>query len=650
VVRARSSIAIVETTVFCLVLACSGKSSRNELPEGAGGTNATAAGQAGTTPANHGGSGATAGGTNVGGAPLGGTSGRGGSSGGSSGSGGAPLSGAAGVSAAGAGTAGRAEGGDGGVGAVDGEAGATNTSGGVAGSGGESGAPSISCFGWQDVCGDVSRCVALDSEEHCGTCDVPAPSFAHARAVCTDEAPSPPVCQQGFADCELQSYDCETSYDSPLLGCLPLYLGSTVYAGEALVGSAALLAPSGELYVAGFMSAALDFDPGPDEDVIQPSGAAQSYVVKFAPDDSYLFARSFASPSGSSTYVRELALAPDGSLRLAGYYFDDIDLDPGDAIERRETSAENGNAFVVSISAEGDFLWGVDLPATKRSYVAQMSVDAAGNTWLAGTFEGELGGAPGVFGGTDTSGFVTKLDDAGNVGWTRVFIGDERCYADPVGLVADASGSVNALVNVTNGCELHGDTVPALQRSRETMVAVLFRFDEQGGWLSAGVLEPADASSSTNLWSAETAREGTLFAIGQLSGKSDFDPTESVDFRGAQQPTAALVRFDSAELTWMQGIRDHVNVGPVAPTPNGGALLGGFGLENMAIFGFAPDSRSMFSVGLDPKLELHALAANADSFAVVASYSDGADLDPSAGLDVGSGSGFAISRFSFTSP
>ena len=182
------------------------------------------------------------------------------------------------------------------------------------------------------------------------------------------------------------------------------------------------------------------------------------------------------------------------------------------------------------------------------------------------------------------------------------------------------------------------------------MVAVLFRFDEHGGWLSAGVLEPADASSSTNLWSAETAREGTLFAIGQLSGKSDFDPTEGVDFRGAQQPTAALVRFDSAELTWMQGIRDHVNVGPVAPTPNGGALLGGFGLGNTAIFGFAPDARSMFTVGIDPKLELHALAANADSFAVVASYADGADLDPSAGLDVGSGSGFAISRFSFTSP
>lgn len=600
------------------------------------------AGGAGTPAPGRGGSGTTAGGSNVGGASGSGTSGVGGVSGSGGG-----VSGTSGLGAN-AGASGQAAGGEGGAGG----AGAMHATGGAAGAGGEGGESPESCLGWNGDCTDAPGCeTALDGGEHCGACGVAAPNFEHTLAVCTNEDPSPPRCRQGFADCDLSNYDCETGYDSIVPNCLPVYTGGPAYANASVRFHEAVLAASGELYVAGALSEPLDFDPGPEDDVVTPVGAEEGFVAKFGSDDNYQFTRSFVSASGSSTYVRKLALAPDGSLRAAGYYFDDVDLNPGNGVETRATSAVDGNAFVVALSAEGEFLWGVDLPATERSYIVEASVDAQGNTWLAGEFEGELMAAPGAYGTSDTSGFIAKLDGAGNVSWIRVFTGNEDCYASPLAVVAEQDGKVNALVNVAGRCQLNGAVVPTLQRTRETMVAVLFRFDEQGDFLSAGTLEPADSSSWAHLGLAETRADGTLMAIGYLGGKADFDPTDAVDFRGAQHPTGIIARFDDAELTWMQGVRGH-NLNPVVPTASGGALLGGFdgSGNNTSIFGFAPDSRAMFTLGLDPGLELQTIAANADGFVLINSYGDGADLDPSPDSHIVSGSGVAISRFTFANP
>jgi hypothetical protein len=550
------------------------------------------------------------------------------------------------------GTSGRgADAGDSGAGALDGGAGATNA-GAAAQAGGEGGGSPISCPHWTGDCTDEPGCeTLLDSLEHCGACGVSAPNLEHTIAVCSDEAPSPPLCAQGFADCDLASYDCETSYDSLVANCLPIYTRGAVYGPASINPGESLLTPSGELYLAGDFWAPLDFDPGAGEDSIHPTGIADGFLTKFAADGSYRFTRRFASPAGSSAYVRSLALAPDGTLRVTGHFFGEVDLDPGDGVDVRVTTALNGTAFVAALSAEGEFLWSATLPATDRSYIVQASVDAVGNTWLAGNFSGELMAVPSALAPTNVGAFIGNLDAAGNLGWVRVITGGENCHAGGLGVVAEASGAVNALVNVSGPCELHGTDVPTLRITRETEVGVLFHFDEDGEWLSAGVFEPADPGSSGQLWSAESGAPGTLMTFGSMSGKTDFDPTDGVDFRGAARPAGFIARFDAGELRWMQGMTG-TNPGPVVATPNGGALLGSFGLgaDNLSILGFAPDSRATFHVGLDQKLELHSLAANAEEFVVVASYTDGADLDPSPGEDIMSGTGFAISRFAFANP
>jgi hypothetical protein len=116
-----------------------------------------------------------------------------------------------------------------------------------------------------------------------------------------------------------------------------------------------------------------------------------------------------------------------GNVYSAGYFFNDIDLDPGTGTAI-STSTGQQDMYVSKLDPSGTYLWGHSFGDLLRDRCNAINIDAAGNVYLTGYFEGTLDFDPGSGNEirtsmTDRDIFVLKLDTDGNFVWVSQFEG-----------------------------------------------------------------------------------------------------------------------------------------------------------------------------------------------------------------------------------
>src|SRR5262249_8603262 len=94
-----------------------------------------------------------------------------------------------------------------------------------------------------------------------------------------------------------------------------------------------------------------------------------------------------------------------------------------------------------------DWLWAKRVGATGQDRGYATAVDASGNIYMTGTFQGtvDLDPGPGVFNLTATAGagvdmFISKLDGSGNFVWAKQIAGWN--LKEPRSIVLDNSGNI----------------------------------------------------------------------------------------------------------------------------------------------------------------------------------------------------------------
>jgi hypothetical protein len=116
--------------------------------------------------------------------------------------------------------------------------------------------------------------------------------------------------------------------------------------------------------------------------------------------------------------VPSVAADPSGYVVVTGMVDGAIDLGGGPL-----TSGSATNLFVAKLgSASGSYAWGKVFATSGTTWEQGVAVDAAGNVFLTGFFNGSVafGGAPlGTVGGFDA--FVASLDASGNYRWAKGF-------------------------------------------------------------------------------------------------------------------------------------------------------------------------------------------------------------------------------------
>ena len=179
----------------------------------------------------------------------------------------------------------------------------------------------------------------------------------------------------------------------------------------AQIGWGIIMGPSGDVLVTGAFSGAIDFGGAP----IVSTGTEDVFIAKLDSNGAHVWSKSF----GVTALQKRPAMAVDGSgnVFLAGSFSGSVDFGGGPL-----TSAGSEDVYIVKLGAAGEHVWSMRAGDDESQAVTSLAVDGSGDLVVVGSFGGSLdlgGGAlPSAVG---ISGFVAKLDAAGNHVWSKSF-------------------------------------------------------------------------------------------------------------------------------------------------------------------------------------------------------------------------------------
>jgi fibronectin type 3 domain-containing protein len=181
--------------------------------------------------------------------------------------------------------------------------------------------------------------------------------------------------------------------------------------------------------------------------VVQSAGGQDGFVAKYSgTTGAYIWARSF----GGSAYDDAEALAVDGNgdVWVSGFTTGNMDFGNGS-----QANGGGSDAFLAKFSGStGTTIWAKMVGGVGNEDGSSLSVDGAGNGYLAGSFSQSLNlGIVTLSAPLSTAMFVAKFDASGNVAWTKAVGGQSSIGGNvsPRAAAVDSSGNVIVTGTVT---------------------------------------------------------------------------------------------------------------------------------------------------------------------------------------------------------
>ena len=203
-----------------------------------------------------------------------------------------------------------------------------------------------------------------------------------------------------------------------------------------------LAVDAGGVYTTGYFQGSADFDPGPGTASPTSAGAFDIFVSKLDRDGNFVWARGMGGTGLDR--ADDLVVDSGGSVYTTGFFSGTADFDPGTGTVSLASMGPT-DMFISKLDSSGSFVWARSIGGTSPEVSRGLAVDAGGNVYTAGTFEGTADFDPGAGAYSLTSAgvydiFISKLNSNGNFLWARG-IGGTGSDAG-LGLDLDVSGNI----------------------------------------------------------------------------------------------------------------------------------------------------------------------------------------------------------------
>jgi hypothetical protein len=309
-------------------------------------------------------------------------------------------------------------------------------------------------------------------------------------------------------------------------------------AGDASTQSAysAAVDASGNVVVIGEFEGTVDFGGG----VLTSAGAKDIYIAKFDAAGNHLWSQRFGDTS--SQYAKSTAVDASGNIVVLGWFYGTVDFGGGVL-----TSAGSNDIYIAKFDAAGNHLWSLRFGDTSSQYTKSTTVDASGNIFVTGYFQGtvDFGGGVLTSAGSDDI-YIAKFDAAGTHLWSQRFGDASPQYANSAAV--DGLGNV-VVTGIFLGTVNFGG---GLLTSASAFDIFIVKFNAAGNHIwSDSYGDPSSTEYSTNL---SVDGMGNVFVAGYF-------PT-TVDFGGGVLTSAGgydifIVKLDtSGSHLWSQSFGD----------------------------------------------------------------------------------------------
>jgi len=208
----------------------------------------------------------------------------------------------------------------------------------------------------------------------------------------------------------------------------------------------------GNVYTTGYFQGTADFDPGVGVFNLTSVGDADIFVSKLDASGHFVWAKQL---SGSSFEVgSSITVGAAGEVYVSGAFMNTVDFDAGIGVFNL-TSSGGIDVFVHKMDAAGDFEWAVQMGSTDFDESLAVAVDAAGNVYTTGYFQGTVDFDPGTGSANMTSVgtrdiFVHKMSPMLVGTADKTIFKQVKIYPNPSegAVTVDLSGIDNAQIRV----------------------------------------------------------------------------------------------------------------------------------------------------------------------------------------------------------
>jgi hypothetical protein len=183
-----------------------------------------------------------------------------------------------------------------------------------------------------------------------------------------------------------------------------------------------VIAPAGQVSIAGSYFGSVDFDPGAGLTQLSSAGSSDAYISTFDAQGKFLRVRSVG---GSAADVcGDIAVDSAGGVIVVGGFTGNADFDPG-AGNASLTSAGGMDAFILKLDSAGNYAWSRRIGGNGKDRATDIARDSSGSLYITGQFAGSVDFDPstGVTKLASANGtqdaFVMKLSAIGAFNWAR---------------------------------------------------------------------------------------------------------------------------------------------------------------------------------------------------------------------------------------
>ncbi len=277
------------------------------------------------------------------------------------------------------------------------------------------------------------------------------------------------------------------------------------------------------VYLVGFYTGLMDFDPGPGLYYLNGAAFADIFLCKFNSSGVFKWASSF----GGGTYDYPFGVTTDSLENIygTGSFNGSGDFDPS-AATYSLTASGLDDAFVFKLDSVGKFKWARQMGSTTGNDQAKgISCDRSGNVYTTGFFDGVADFDPGsgVFNlnsATGTDAYVSKLDSLGNFVWARQLgspVNNDRGQA----ISNDKKGNVYT----TGYFQGTGDFDPSVASMTLTSIGnndvFVSKLDSAGSFVWAGAMGGGFIDQGQAI---DVDSIGDIYVAGYFNSVADLDP------------------------------------------------------------------------------------------------------------------------------
>ncbi|MCF8371806.1 MAG: SBBP repeat-containing protein [Bacteroidales bacterium] len=300
------------------------------------------------------------------------------------------------------------------------------------------------------------------------------------------------------------------------------FSGSTLSRGYSIA-----IDSTGNVYTTGVFTYTVDFDPGIGICNLTSNGSIDIFILKLDASGNFVWAKSMGGNFWD--WGHSIAIDASGNVYTTGNFLETVDFDPGSGVYNLSSNGSY-DIFISKLDSSGNFIWAKSMGGSNIDYGNSIAINASGNIYTTGFFEGTADFDPGS--GTynlSSNGirdiFISKLDASGNFVWAKA-MGDTNAD-DGNSIALDAIGNVYTTGIFQGTVDFDPGSGIYNLNSNGWQDIFISKLDASGNFVWAKAM---GSSSSDFGYSIAIDAPGNIYTTGYFQSSADFNPGSGISY------------------------------------------------------------------------------------------------------------------------